>query len=398
MKLLMLCGYFSKTNEEEVMRHAKAPVEFSANLFQKKLISGFRQLDIEMDVLSAPFIGSYPNASDIMIFRGFEKEQDECRYVPFVNVWGIRNYSRSHSLKTAINDFIGLEDNDKCIIIYCPHTPFLEAAVYAKTKDPNIRICLYVPDLPQYMNLSANRSKLYDIAKSYDIAIMNKLMKQVDAFVLLTAPMADLLPIDNKPYIVVEGIVESLDCPDHAEEESNRPEKYIVYTGKLDERFGVKSLIDAFSLVDEPTIRLVLCGRGDCDSYAHAASMNDSRILVMGQVSPIEAHAWQNQADILVNPRPGNEEYTLYSFPSKNIEYLLTGKRVVAYLLPGMPECYKDFIFQINSDLPHEVAIAQAINNALFSKRDGNHSFREYAEKKLLAKNIAASILNMCHT
>lgn len=43
-------------------------------------------------------------------------------------------------------------------------------------------------------------------------------------------------------------------------------------------------------------------------------------------------------ADVLVNPRQNDDEYTKYSFPSKNIEYLMTGNAVMAYMLDGIPE------------------------------------------------------------
>ena len=180
MKVLMLCGVFAKENEQEVVRHARAAVEFSANVFQQKLIEGFRWLDKDFSVISAPFVGAYPNASDIVRFRGFADRQSLCSYVPFNNIWGLRNFSRAAALKKAVREFIRDEDGQKLIVVYCPHTPFIEAAVYAKKKDPRIKICLYVPDLPHYMNLNADRSWFYDLAKAYDIAVMTRLMKKVD--------------------------------------------------------------------------------------------------------------------------------------------------------------------------------------------------------------------------
>ena len=63
MKVLFLCGVFGKENETEILARAKRPIEYSANIFQEKLIRGFEALGVAFDVLSAPFIGSYPNAS-----------------------------------------------------------------------------------------------------------------------------------------------------------------------------------------------------------------------------------------------------------------------------------------------------------------------------------------------
>ena len=43
MKVMIICGVFAKENEQEVIAHAKRSVEFSANVYQTKLIQGFRR-------------------------------------------------------------------------------------------------------------------------------------------------------------------------------------------------------------------------------------------------------------------------------------------------------------------------------------------------------------------
>ena len=394
MNVLLLCGVCAKENEKEVMAHSRGGADVAANIFQQKLISGFQEIDCGFTVLSAPFIGAYPMGSDIAVFRGFSDDSAVCTYVNFNNIWGIRNFSRAASLKRALKPFIELNDSEKLIVVYCPHTPFLEAAVYAKRKDPRIRICLYVPDLPQYMNLNANRSRIYDFLKKYDVAVMMKLMEQVDSYVLLTEPMKDLLPVGNKPYRVIEGIVadwQDTACGEIQEEK----EKYIVYTGKMNKKFGVKDLVDAFGLITDPDCRLVLCGRGDCDEYAAEAGRKDQRIMVLGQVTPQEARQWQNRAAVLVNPRPGGEDFVPYSFPSKNIEYLLTGRPVVAYLLPGMPECYSGFIHLIDSQKDAVEGVAEAIYRALTEPKQESIGFCDYAKEKLGARCVVQELIDI---
>lgn len=397
MKILILCGVFHSVDENEVVSHARRPVEFSANQFQKKLIQGFCQVHPDTQVLSAPFLGSYPNASDIRKFKGFSRKQNEYTYVPFHNLWGYRNISRTRALKKGLADFIADPDKQKLILVYCAHTPFLEAAAYAKKKDPRIRICFYVPDLPEYMNLRSDKTMLYDIAKKADIAKMRRFMEEVDSFVLLTEPMKQVLPVGNKPCIVREGILPQ-ESPEPASASLKGSEKYIVYTGKLDEKFGIPSLLEGFSLLDDPDLRLVLCGSGDCDDAVACASQKDSRIMALGQVTPAQAIAWQQRAAVLVNPRPDNEEYTRYSFPSKNIEYLLTGKPVVAYLLSGMPEVYQDFMCTIDHEKSAASAIAQAIGCALEQStqqaEQKYHNFLTYAQQ-LRGERIANSILKI---
>ena len=403
MAVCILCGVFARENEQEVIRHARAAVEFSANLFQEKLIGGFAETGEDVTVLSAPFIGSYPNASDILVFSGFEQPQDRYTYVGFHNLWGYRNISRAKALKKALEDFIQSPEEEKLLVVYCAHTPFLEAAYYAKRRDPSIRVCLYVPDLPDYMNLSARRSRLYDFAKKYDIAAMKRYMACVDGYVLLTEEMKGMLPVGSKPYLVIEGIVSREDLKDEPgcelEEET---EKFVVYTGKLSGKFGVKALIDSFALVEDPACRLILCGTGDCFDYAREAAARDERIRPLGQIPPAEAKAWQRRAAVLVNPRPNDEEYTKYSFPSKNIEYLLTGRPVAAYLLDGMPRHYREFLTEIPADQPRETAIAQAIGRALEeeaeTRRSRAEAFRRYAREQLAAEEIAEEIRALSRT
>jgi glycosyltransferase involved in cell wall biosynthesis len=391
MKVLMLCGVFAKENEQEVVRHARAAVEFSANLFQQKLIDGFRALGCDFSVISAPFVGAYPTASDIVHFRGFEDEQNLCSYVTFNNIWGVRNFSRACSLKKAVKPFIADQDDQKLIVVYCAHTPFIEAAVYAKRKDPRIKICLYVPDLPQYMNLSANRCWFYDFAKTYDIAVMTRLMHKVDSFVLLTEQMKDVLPVGDKPYRVIEGIITRQELTSQAVEKPEDGLIRVVYTGKLNRCFGVKNLIDAFCLLPDPRYRLVLCGRGDCEAYIQEKCKTDSRICYLGQVTADVAKDWIRKADVLVNPRQNNEAYTKYSFPSKNIEYLLSGNPVVAYMLDGMPEEYREFMSIVADDgvesLKDTILAAQ--------KSDAAAEALGYLAEKCEASKIGEQILRM---
>ncbi len=394
MNILTICGVFAPENEQEILRHAKKPVEYSANVFQEKLIRGIRETGYTSSVISAPFIGSYPNASDWVCFKGFETHQNGYEYVPFLNLWGLRNYSRCASLKKTVADFIQVDDSEKLIIVYSPHTPFLEAAVYAKSKDPRIKICLVIPDVPQYMNLNAHVSMIYKIGKKFDIAKFNKLNRHVDSYMLLTKAMRDVIDTHGCPYCVIEGIVNS-DVFDKKHPQKQMPEnddvKYIVYTGKTNEKFGVKELVDAFETLVNPNLRLVICGSGDSDTYIAQKAKMDSRLLALGQVPHDQAIEWVCRADVLVNPRQDNEEYTKYSFPSKNIEYLSSGNPTVGYILRGMKPIYRDFMFAANED-GLGAAITRALNVSEEEMESRRLKMQEHFQS-LMAKSVAEQII-----
>ena len=207
-KVIFIGGVFAEENIQEIKKYAIGTIEYSANIFQERLIKGFRKLGIDFSVISAPFIGAFPIRSRWLYFRGFHKQNSEYHFVPFLNIWGIRNFARAHSIKRKLKEYIENKENDqKIIIIYSAHEPFLEAAAWAKQKNPQIKVCFVVPDLPQYMNLDSNRSWIYDVLKKLDIARINKYMACVDSFVVLTEQMKAALNVNGRPAMVVEGII-----------------------------------------------------------------------------------------------------------------------------------------------------------------------------------------------
>lgn len=389
MSVLFIGGVFAEENQKEIIENTKGYAEFSANIFQKKLINGFKKNNQEITVISAPFIGSYPNRYKRMSFRGFKRKQKDFEYVNFNNIWGFRNFSRAKALKKRIKKLI-LKDGKEfnLIVIYSAHEPFLEAGVYAKSILPNSKICFVVPDLPQYMNLEKNKTKIYDVLKKYDIKKIEKLTENVDSFVVLTEEMKEPLHIGNRRYMVVEGIIDEL--PEKKPETVDSL-KNIVYTGKLNFAFGIEALVEAFKKLDDTDCRLILCGDGDAKSYVIDEAVKDRRIEYKGQISPEQAKEITEAATVLVNPRSNSGEYTKYSFPSKNIEYLLSGRTVVAYMLDGMPKIYSNFIEPIQDEqsLTETLRIACSKDNS-----EKYRLFLDYAERNLVAKNVAKNILN----
>lgn len=396
MNVLLLCGYFEPKYQEEISRKTKTWVENAANTFQQRLISGLKEQNINLEVVSAPFIGAWPTAYHDTSFKGFEAGEsvENIHYVHFNNIWGYRNISRTIALKKCVRDFVRKTgDEKKAIIVYCPHSPFLEAAAYGKQLDKSIRIHMVVPDLPQYMNLSKKAHPVYGFFKKIDIRKMEGLIAQVDSFMLLTKHMAEKLNVGNRPYIVVEGITDVKNIPDHKRKENG---KKVAYAGKLVEAFGVKRLIEAFELIDDPEVSLHICGGGELKSYVEEMSRKDTRIHYYGVVSAEKANEILQNADVLVNPRQNDDEYTKYSFPSKNIEYLMTGNAVVAYMLDGMPNIYRQLVFCPKSNAIK--SLAECIKHATCMPKENVERvslWKEYASKNLYYESVANKMMTI---
>ena len=66
----------------------------------------------------------------------------------------------------------------------------------------------------------------------------------------------------------------------------------------------------------------------------------------------------QSRATALINMRDPDEEASKYCFPSKIFEYMLSGKPVLSCKLGGIPEEYFDYLIEMKSIQPEDIAQA----------------------------------------
>jgi len=167
----------------------------------------------------------------------------------------------------------------------------------------------------------------------------------MDGFVLLTEPMAEALQVQHKPYVVIEGLIRRTeeDKLEQAEEQS----KAVLYTGTLEPDLGIQAMLDAFAAM--PEYELWICGTGSMQEQVRAYAQRHANIQYFGFVPQKEALALQAKAAALINPRTPKGIFTRYSFPSKTLEYLRSGKPVLCYKLEGIPNDYDDYLQYIST-------------------------------------------------
>ena len=201
-------------------------------------------------------------------------------------------------------------------------------------------------DLPEFFG--ERNSKLFSIflnpQKVYSI------IDEIDSFVLLTSQMKDRLNVRNRPWMLMEGIYEN-----RKYNFDNEKSKAILYSGKLDNRFGIKELLFAFMKIDIKDVQLWICGIGSERKIVEECMKKDSRIKYFGFVDQQKVFEMQRKALLLVNPRKPEGEYTKYSFPSKTMEYMASGTPVVMYDLPCIPVSYKPYLILLKDQRGDEL-------------------------------------------
>ncbi|NTW88304.1 MAG: glycosyltransferase [Desulfobulbaceae bacterium] len=239
---------------------------------------------------------------------------------------------------------LSLSDKPKVVIAYSLTSVFLSLLCYIKKYCPQVITIIVVPDLPQYMNTSNNIGIVYKMLKSSSIKHIRHKIGGIDGFVLLTSQMSANLNISKKKIVIIEGVSGDIMHGVVSPELRRNGVISIVYTGTLHERYGVLNLVKAFEQIKNDNYRLVLCGAGDSEKKISDAACRDSRIIFKGQLDKTGVLNEQVRATVLVNPRQNNEEFTKYSFPSKNMEYLSSGRPLIAYKLDGIPDEYDSYI------------------------------------------------------
>ena len=73
------------------------------------------------------------------------------------------------------------------------------------------------------------------------------------------------------------------------------------------------------------------------------------------------------KAALLVNPRPTAPEYTKYSFPSKNMEYMASGTPLLTTHLASLPDEYIPYVYLIEDESVE--GIAETIKTVLLLDR-----------------------------
>ena len=344
LDIVLLSHVIPDQIKKEVLSKRKGMMSESGESLQWKIIDGLEaNLGYTIRMFNHMPVRSFPDYYPEPYIQRLDfshKAGAKDINLPYLNVRFIKRLFMGNSLYREIQRWaVDGSGCEKILLVYSLTPEFTKAVALAKKKNPKIRACAVVADLPEYTVLTNNMSIIDKVYLQWMKNETSAQLASLDSFVLLTKQMADKL-VTHQDYIVMEGIAtESLEPTEH-----DHTVKTILYAGTLHERFGVMHLVEAFSKIARRDIRLVLCGMGDSEERIRTMAADDQRIDFRGQLNREEVLDLMSRADVIVNPRYIEEEFTQYSFPSKNLEALSSGVPFVAYKLPGIPDEYDDYI------------------------------------------------------
>jgi len=356
MNILFLGCLFNKSDEAELLNKSKIGLSNAVNTYQWNLIKGLDDnLERRVTVFNIIPVGTFPKYFRRLFLKSkawahIDGAKDY--EIGSINLSFLKQLIRSFKIKKKIRSWTSNQKEESIIIIYSTYLPFLMAT---KALPSRIKKVLVVADLPEYYDLSSSTNIIRRTLRKINNRMVYKCLEDIDYFVVLTEKMRIPLNIDKRPFTVLEGMVDNSILNKSCFIETSNTKKVILYTGGLHRRFGIDTLVEAVQLLDNKTYELWVCGSGEMQGAIDEISKKHDNIKYLGYRTKSEIYELQQKATVLINPRTNDGEYTKYSFPSKTMEYMLSGKPVLMYKLDGVPDEYDQYLYYINGSEPRDI-------------------------------------------
>lgn len=327
---------------KQLFSHVKVKPAFQSQKYHRLLIEGLAAQAAVDVIANAPV-----NRSNLD--RAFVTLPDETEggaryhYIP-----AIRNPVLKLVFVAAGTFFktLTMAGQDTAVIVDCLNrTTAFFALLAAKIR--GCRCVGIITDLPDMLG-----------GGSFSKKMANFVIRHCTDYVLLTEAMNDYIQNPGKPYVVLEGHSDIAMKEKVPSMEKKSPVRTVFYAGGVSRQYGLADLTEGFLQADIPNTRLEIYGPGDYVKELQQIAQEDSRVFYGGMLLNTQIVEKEQEATLLVNSRPTNEEFVKYSFPSKTMEYMASGTPVLTTRLPGMPREYYPYVDFIEEETAAGIASA----------------------------------------
>lgn len=346
-------------SDEEFERKAKKGYDLaSAQVSQKNLLRGIEEVSgITFDSINGSVLPHYPIYQDRVIQPVIWEHKPGAFdiSVGFRNDKYINRVNCEKAMVKAADEWCNTryQGGEVIAFVYSMRSAPMATACRIKKQIPNARIFLIITDLPQFMDLGQSRIK--SALKKIDWISIKNMQKKFDGFILYAEKMAEFLKIPAEKWMLMEGSYDTSERTVTAQEKK----KAVMYSGKLDEQYGIKMLLDAFMGIPDSDMELWLTGGGNAEDYIRECAKKDSRIKFYGFLpSRQDILQKQSEASLLINMRLPSERASDYCFPSKLFEYMASGVPVLSFRINGIPEEYEQYLYFIENESPQSIKSA----------------------------------------
>lgn len=342
MRILYAVTTCSDKVYQQLFSHVKVKPAFQSQKYHRLLIEGLAahtQVDV---IANAPVNRS--NLEKTVVHLPDETEGGATyHYIP-----AIRNPVLKLAAVAAGTFFktLFVADKNTAVIVDCLNRTTAFFGLLA-AKLCRCRCVGIITDLPDMLG-----------GGSFSKKMANFVIRHCTDYVLLTQAMNNYIGNNTKPYVILEGHADITMQERKPAMEKKQPVRTVFYAGGVSRQYGLEDLVEGFLKANLPNTRLEIYGPGDYVEELQEIAEKDTRVFYGGMLLNTQIVEKEQEATLLVNPRPTHEEFVKYSFPSKTMEYMASGTPVLTTRLPGMPGEYYPHVYFIDEESADGIAAA----------------------------------------
>lgn len=226
-------------------------------------------------------------------------------------------------VSAGLNDEIDamLDENSFDVLhFHEPGVPLLSRQILARSKTANV--ATFHSAFPQTL-MGRTMAKVA-------IPYIKPLLKYIHEYVAVSEPAAEYIAaLTGKPVAIIPNAVDLKWFTTPAKREDSKQRKTILYVGRLENRKGVKYLLQAFQILNEkkPGVSLIIAGDGSDRNKLEslAAELELRNVTFKGYVSDKQKLNLLRSCDLFCAPSPYGESFGLVL-----LEAMATGLVTVA--------------------------------------------------------------------
>ena len=301
-------------------------------------------------IISIPPVSAYPNDRRMHLKKKayFIGENLKVEEIGFINIPLIKQLMQVINTYILIRKY--LANTPETLIVQFNLFPQTGIPVFLvqklfKTKVVSILADLPINDNPNLTIFSRTLRRIFDW-------FTINLIQYFDNFIILNDNVANKYTKNKNNLVIPGGVKDDLIRFDVKEHRNRR----VLYSGALTEYSGVLNFIESLKFVQHEDITFEIFGSGYLSQEIIEITKQNKRIRFGGQVPHKEILNHQNNAWLLINPRPINDPISQFTFPSKIFEYLLSGTPVLTTQLNGFDGKLLNYVFHIDDNTPEIIA------------------------------------------
>lgn len=344
--------------------HVTEGVSIAGNNMQMGVINGLNNIiKNDLKVFSVRPIAAYPREKRLLVKRERVNlsTEVETTNIPFLNLPVIKQRSISKALFKDIEKEIRRSEDKEITLLLFNAVPFVSIAVNKLARKYKLKSVCMLAD-PPVDNIKRGiigtfLRRLRDEKSYKSIKCFNKL-------IVLNEKATENLGIDIPSKVIDCGI--EIRKENSIQEEKiyeMTKEKRIVFTGTIQEHSGIVNLVKAMEYVVDSDAKLYIYGKGPMEAEIKMLANGFNNIIINGFLPYEKIRKIQSESYLLVNPSKVDHAINKVAFPSKLMEYMLSGTPVISNKLDGISKEYIGKIFFFDDDTPQ--AMGYGINKLL---------------------------------